>query len=121
VANLAGDSHPDLITANRFGNDVSVLHGNGDGSFQAPLSFGAGTAPYSVAVADLDGDGIPDLVTANVTSDDVSVLLATAPLPVPSLIGFSIGILSSLLALAGSRRLEPGNAASPPRAGLDIA
>jgi hypothetical protein len=57
-----------------------VLLGNGDGSFQAAVSFALSVfaAPESVAVADLDGDSVPDLVTANGGSgdtNDVSVLL----------------------------------------------
>ena len=41
VADLDGDTVPDLVTAN--GDDVSVLLGNGDGSFQdARVSFAAG-------------------------------------------------------------------------------
>jgi hypothetical protein len=44
---------------------VSVLLGNGDGSFQAARTFAAGTAPYSVAVGDFNGDGIPDLAVAD--------------------------------------------------------
>ena len=54
---------------------MSVLLGNGDGSFQAAASFAAGDRPFSVAVADLDGDSVPDLVTANANSDAVTVLL----------------------------------------------
>jgi hypothetical protein len=57
---------------------VSVLLGNGDGSFQLPTAFAVGERPFSVAVADLDGDTIPDLITPNTPrgrSDDVSVLL----------------------------------------------
>ena len=54
---------------------MRVLLGNGDGSFQAALSFTVGAAPFSVAVADLDGDSLPDLVTATAGSDDVSVLI----------------------------------------------
>jgi hypothetical protein len=54
---------------------VSVLLGNGDGSFQAAASFATGDFVRSVAVADLDGDILPDLVTANNGSDDVGVLL----------------------------------------------
>ncbi len=51
---------------------MSVLLGNGDGSFQAAVFFAAVDGPGSVAVADLDGDILPDLVTANF--DDVTVL-----------------------------------------------
>jgi hypothetical protein len=75
VADLDGDTIPDLVTANLFSDDVSVLLGNGDGSFQAAVSFVAGDEPFCVAVADLDGDTVPDLVTANRGGDDVSVLL----------------------------------------------
>jgi len=80
VADLDGDTIPDLVTANSTSDDVSVLLGNGDGTFQTAVSFAAGNGPYSVAVADLNGDTMPDLVTANVNSGDVSVLLnLTAP------------------------------------------
>ncbi len=65
VADLDGDSVPDLVTANSSSDDVSVLLGNGDGSFQAAAFFAAGDGPNSVAVADLDGDSVPDLVSAN--------------------------------------------------------
>jgi len=54
---------------------VSVLLGNGDGTFQVASSFAVGDSPGAVTAADLNGDTIPDLVTANGRSDDVSVLL----------------------------------------------
>jgi hypothetical protein len=63
------------VTANFRSNNVSVLLGNGDGTFQASRTFAVGEFPYSVAVADINGDGKPDLVTANFRSNDVSVLL----------------------------------------------
>src|SRR5262249_35251306 len=66
----------DFAVANNGSDSVSVLLGNGDGSFQTiPVSYVAGSLPWSVAVADLDGDGWLDLATANSTSDDVSILL----------------------------------------------
>jgi hypothetical protein len=55
-------------------DNVSVLLGNGDGSFAA-RSFAAGRVPYSVAVGDFNGDGAPDLAVANNFSNNVSVLL----------------------------------------------
>jgi hypothetical protein len=54
---------------------VSVFLGNGDGSFQSPLRYGAGHLPRWVAAADLNGDGAPDLAVTNHTLDTVSVLL----------------------------------------------
>ena len=54
---------------------VSVLLGNGDGTFRPPTQdFATDACPVSVAVADLNGDGKPDLVTAN-DYGVVSVLL----------------------------------------------
>jgi hypothetical protein len=75
VADVNGDHIPDLITANGSSNTVSVLLGNGNGTFQAARNFAAGVSPQSVAVADINGDGIPDLVVANRLSNTVSVLL----------------------------------------------
>jgi hypothetical protein len=55
---------------------VSVLLGNGDGTFQAARNFAAGRAPSSVAVGDFNGDGIQDLAVAVANeSGGVSVLL----------------------------------------------
>ncbi|MGB6499945.1 MAG: VCBS repeat-containing protein, partial [Thermoplasmata archaeon] len=79
VADLTGDGIPDIITANYRRNTVSVLLGNGDGTFQPQQTFPVGVYPDAVAVADLTGDGKPDIITANLGSqndpgDTVSVL-----------------------------------------------
>ena len=57
-------SNLDLAVANAASDDVSVLLGNGDGTFQAPLAFPAGREPWSVVAADLDARGghLHDLV-----------------------------------------------------------
>jgi hypothetical protein len=51
---------------------VSILKSNGDGSFQAPQNFSAGSESSYVAVGDFNGDGVPDLIVASGT---VRVLL----------------------------------------------
>jgi hypothetical protein len=83
VADVNGDGKPDIVTANTPGfryatvsdGSVSVLLGNGDGTFQLQKTFPVGVQPYSVAVADLNGDGRPDIVTANKSENTVSVLM----------------------------------------------
>src|SRR5262249_29697516 len=78
VGDLNGDGVQDLAVVNGgFGsNDVSVLLGNGDGTFQAAVNFGAGVTPVSVAMGDFNGDGVRDLAVANFfISNNVSVLL----------------------------------------------
>ncbi len=70
-----GDGFMDVVTENYYGNSVSVLLGNGDGTFQPAVSYGVGTEPERVLVADFNGDGFLDLVVANTGSGTVSVLL----------------------------------------------
>jgi hypothetical protein len=60
AAELTSSGNVDLIVVD-YGGHVSVLLGNGDGTFQSPLSFPIG-APIDVAVGDLNEDGRPDLV-----------------------------------------------------------
>ncbi len=71
VADLNGDGNPDLVVAdmgvwpNTYG-EVSVLLGNGDGTFQPVVTYSSGAGgAYSVAVADVNGDGKPDIVVAD--------------------------------------------------------
>jgi hypothetical protein len=71
VGDFNGDGIPDLAVATHTGGvagTVTVLLGNGDGSFQQPLTFAAGNGPNSVAVADFNGDGKLDIVTTNFAS-----------------------------------------------------
>ena len=54
---------------------MSVLLGNGNGTFQAQQTFATDHGPISVALGDVNGDGKPDIVVANQNSNAVSVLL----------------------------------------------
>src|SRR5262249_30459873 len=58
-----------------YDNDVSVLLGNGDGTFQAAVDYPLASGADSVAVGDFNGDGKLDLAVANEFSNNVSVLL----------------------------------------------
>jgi hypothetical protein len=64
----------DIVTANALDHTVSVLLGDGDGTFERQLVFEVGRAPNSVVLADVDVDGFVDIVTANELDDTVSLL-----------------------------------------------
>ena len=74
VADLTGDGIPDIVTANYGSDTVSVLMGNGNGTFQPQQTFPAGSGPASLAIADLTGNGKLDLVVGNRNASTVSVL-----------------------------------------------
>ncbi len=65
VGDFNGDGKPDLAVANSGSANVSVLLGNGDGSFQAAKNFATGGSPNSIAVGDFNGDGKLDLVVGD--------------------------------------------------------
>src|SRR6266700_2924161 len=70
-----GDGKLDLAVSNYGDNSLSVLLGNGDGTFQAPRTFAVGTNPAQVAIGDFNGDGKLDVAVSSVGSNTVSVLL----------------------------------------------
>jgi hypothetical protein len=77
VADVNEDGEPDLIVANDEEGTLTVLLGDGRGSFHvAPGSpIPAGHLPNDIAVADMNRDGHSDLVIANHQSPYIRTLL----------------------------------------------
>ena len=74
VADVNGDGKLDMVVANQCGGPdfcvgggaISVLLGNGDGTFQTPSIYASGGSFLNaVVVADVNGDARPDLIAAN--------------------------------------------------------
>ena len=60
VGDFNGDRQPDLATANLSNGSVSILLGQGDGTFEPAQEFVAGAFPLSITVADFNDDGVLD-------------------------------------------------------------
>ena len=74
AGDLNGDGQWDVATVNGTSDDVSVLLGNGNGTFRSAVSFGVGKIPLALIAEDMDRDGVLDLVLALSGSDQVVVL-----------------------------------------------
>ena len=81
----------DVMVDTLVANNVSVLLGNGNGTFQLVQNFSVGLFPSSVVVGDFDGDGKPDLAVTSIFennlpscdfSDRVSSITYTLAYPV---------------------------------------
>ena len=80
IRDFNDDGKADIVTANGWnvqGYTISLLLGNGDGTFQPHVEFQTGTTPVSVSAGDFNGDGALDLAVANQFDGTLSILLNT--------------------------------------------
>jgi len=88
VADVNGDGKPDVIATDQCTDHtctiksvVSVMLGNGNGTFQTPVPYGsAGISPTFVATGDVNGDGKLDLLVTNACSDSTCTTSSVAVL-----------------------------------------
>ncbi len=77
AVSLRGGTTLDLIVGSYNTNQIAVLLGNGNGTFQAPEFYTVGTAtntPTSLTTGDFNHDGFLDVAVANTGDNTVSVL-----------------------------------------------
>ncbi len=89
-----GDGNPDLAVTN-VGTEgsatVSILLGNGDGTFQSYVAYTVGNFPSAVVVGDFNGDGDADLAVANRDDNTVGVLLGNGDGTFQTQVPYTVG------------------------------
>ena len=108
-ADVNGDGKADIVLTNQCANSsdcsqgsVAVLLGNGDGTFQAPVTYATSNDGQSVALADVNGDGKLDILLAaqcsdgNCTTGGVDVLLGNGDGTFQNAVSYSSGGLYAL-------------------------
>jgi hypothetical protein len=124
AADLNGDGKLDLVITNFNAATISVLLGNGDGTFQPHVEYTTGSGPTSVAVGDFNRDGKLDLVTTNRYSDTISILLGNGDGTLTSGATYSTGPLPRWVSIAdlnGDGKLDLAEVTdypSPPTAAI---
>jgi hypothetical protein len=93
---VAGDftnnSRLDLAVANANDDTVSILIGNGDGTFQSAVNYPAGKDPVAIMAGDFNGDGKLDLAVVNGgTYGTVSILLGNGDGTFQSPASYTVG------------------------------
>ena len=77
VSDFNGDGNSDVAISRSDDGDVSLQHGNGNGTFQAASYYSEGSSgshPYSAALGDFDGDSHADIALANYSDNSVAIL-----------------------------------------------
>ena len=91
TGDFTGDGRTDLAVANYGSNDVSILLGNGDGTFQPQVTYAVGSFPYALVTGDFTGDGRTDLAVANSGDNDVSILLGNGDGTFQNQVTYAVG------------------------------
>jgi hypothetical protein len=77
-ADVNQDSFTDLVTTNMGSNTLSILLGNGDGTFGDQVELNVCKEPRSLALGMFNSDPFPDVVLACSGADEVAVLFGRA-------------------------------------------
>ncbi len=100
VGDFNGDGIPDLAVANGDDDTVSILLGQGDGTFVNAGTLATDLYPLAVVATDLAGDGIEDLVVVNRDSSTLTVYLGNGDSTFQPGRVYAVGLFPSAVAVA---------------------
>ena len=90
MSDFNGDGRLDLAAVS-FGGFVSIMLGNGDGTFRGHVDYSVGAGSRAIVVGDFNGDGIPDIATVNESANTVSILLGNGNGTFRNHVDYSVG------------------------------
>lgn len=100
AADLNADDITDLIVTNSISGNVSVLLGNGNGSFQNQQIYSVKPFARSPVIADFNGDGKLDVATANYIENSISILLGNGDGTFQDSITYNLGTVAQSIVTA---------------------
>src|SRR6266404_692450 len=91
VGDFNGDGKLDLAVATSGDNTISVLVGNGDGTFGPPVNSLTNFFPNSITSGDFNGDGKLDLAVAKGNTNTVAILIGNGDGHFQAPVEYSVG------------------------------
>ena len=93
VADLNNDGRLDIGVSNFRANNVGILFGHGNGTFDTQVTFPLSypSSPVWINVGDFNRDNQPDIATTNINADSVSILLGYGNGSFASVVTYSVG------------------------------
>lgn len=97
VSDFNFDGKLDLVTINPIKNTMSVLIGNGDGSFVSATNYTIGTFPTSLSISDFNNDGKLDIAISHNSPNYATTFFGTGTGTFSSEINSDIGYATSIV------------------------
>jgi hypothetical protein len=104
IADFNVDGNIDIAVSNALSNNVSILLGNGDGTFQPPVNYSVGSTPAGIAMncRAFFVSGLPvDLLVTNAGDNTVSVLRGNGDGTFQPAVNYSLGTGTSPRGVVG--------------------
>jgi hypothetical protein len=102
IGDIDNDGFLDLLTVNKniAAPGVSILSGNGDGTFRPARNIAVGEFPSDAAIGDFDADGLKDLAVADVNYSSVLLLHGKADGTFRAPVNYGVGVAPAALLTA---------------------